>query len=56
MYKDTGREKAKKSATPLHYFGDFLEEIGAFDFFFGRAPCHIVREQVCENCLAQRNA
>lgn len=48
--------KKPKVATPLHDFWDFLKEIGAFDFFLGRTPCHIVREQVCENCLAQGNA
>jgi hypothetical protein len=48
--------KSRKVATPLHNFGDFLEEIGAFDFFLGRTPCHIVREQVRENCLAQGDA
>ncbi len=46
----------QKDTTPLHYFGNFLEEIGAFDFLLRRTPCHIVREQVCENSLTQGNA
>lgn len=35
------RKKAKV-ATPFHNFWDFLEEIGTFDFFLCRTPCHIV--------------
>ena len=56
MYMRTLGGKKPKSATPLHNLGNFLKEIGTFDFFLGRTPCHIVREQVCENCLAQGNA
>jgi hypothetical protein len=56
MYMRPLSAKKPKVATPLHDFWDFLKEIGAFDFFLGRTPCHIVREQVCENCLAQGNA
>jgi hypothetical protein len=56
MYMRTLGAKSQKVATPLHNFGNFLKEIGAFDFFLGRTPCHIVREQVCENCLGQGNA
>ncbi len=48
--------KGQKVAAPLNNFGNFLEEIGAFDFLLRRTPCHIVREQVCKNSLAQGNA
>jgi hypothetical protein len=56
MYVRTHGAKGHKVAAPFHNFGDFLKEIGAFDFFLCRTPCHIVREQVCENSLAQGNA
>jgi hypothetical protein len=57
IYVRTGCEKANEASTaPFHNLWDFLEEIRAFDFFLRRAPCHIVREQVCENSLAQGNA
>ena len=56
MYVRTQVWNGQKIAAPFHNFWDFLEEIRAFDFFLRCTPCHIVREQVCENSLAQGNA
>jgi hypothetical protein len=53
--EDTKRE-AKESAAPFHNFWDFLEKIGPFNLLFRGTPCHVVREQVGENSLAQGNA
>lgn len=51
-----GRVKGYDIAAPFHNFWDFLKKIGTFDFLLRRTPCHIVREQMCENSLTQRNA
>jgi hypothetical protein len=46
---------AKEVTAPFHNFGNFLEKIGKFDFFLCCTPCHVVREQMRENSLAQGN-
>ena len=44
-----------KIVAPFHDFWDFLEKVGTFNFLLCRTPGHIVREQMCENSLAQGN-
>jgi hypothetical protein len=56
MHVRTQNAKLRKVAAPFHNFWDFLEKIGPFNLLFCRTPCHVVREQVGENSLAQGNA